>query len=123
MIEGSGRTIIGERGFRCEKARITDMALHINTDGYVNDRRSYSGYDAYDNPYYSPTTLQVALFTRWVAEEMHIHPTDFQIMLTEILATQLGVEITGHKNKELLLSFGQRDEHYSTRICRDTTWR
>lgn len=37
MIEGTGRTIIGEKGFRCRKAKITAVALNLEANTLYTD--------------------------------------------------------------------------------------
>jgi len=61
VIEGSGATIIGEKGFRSERARITDLSMPI-FDSCVYEESSV-GYTADDFKWGPPGTPSIPMYT------------------------------------------------------------
>jgi hypothetical protein len=68
VVEGSGRTIIGERGFRAEKVRITDLAFNIKgtnavfqDDSGTGDFLHYGSGNSWVNPAIVPAWSAVTI--------------------------------------------------------------
>jgi hypothetical protein len=123
VVDGAGATIIGERGFRCGRARITDLTMA--TGSSVVMERPALGYEdayAYQSPagileYNSintsrrviPETLTGCLSRLLVVSEVDITETIF-----EAVNAKLGKSITWHSSVEAMAKACPPDENYGS---------
>lgn len=118
VIEGSGHTIIGTRGFRCEYARITDLAAAVDLSGvyYDQDKPPSHLVDLMSTsviPIQNP--VQKPDFLAFVHEETGIPPA---VLLTELRTAAsglLGADFRWHANAKELFRYARRDENYAAK--------
>lgn len=118
VIEGSGHTIIGTRGFRCEYARITDLAVAVDLSGiyYDQDKPPSHLVDLMSTsviPIQNP--VQKPDFLAFVHEETGIPPA---VLLTELRTAAsglLGADFRWHANSKELFRDARRDKNYAAK--------
>lgn len=128
VIEGSGRTIIGEKGFRCQYARITDLAPLTDSGCLLEDEdrnEQLYPYGAHGGHYVSVATGQ-SLFSgdAWVPNPIQevgpllpfiehvtgVPQQEFREMLQTTLVSILGTGFKYYPSMESLDLCALRDE-------------
>lgn len=117
VIEGSGKTIIGERGFRCEFARITDLTFHVNTDCVVYDETRPSNiensYMALDPSFaYPANPCNGGNFGVFAERELQIRTGVLMDTVKGIAKKILGDDIRWHSDTASLLDACPPDVNY-----------
>jgi len=118
VIEGSGKTVIGDKGFRSEYARITDMAFAVEGDCVYYDERQRTSLLSEDFVTAGPPVI-----TRWnprnggnfcsfVNRELGVHPDAFMSAVWETAVKILGLDITWYRNPAELLDACPPDANY-----------
>jgi len=117
VIEGSGKTVIGERGFRCEYARVTDLTLSLDGDCVYYDN-IYANYGGNSSAFGTPdfafggSPRNYGSFASFADGKLH---TDFGVMRAVLKAAArkiLGYDATWHQDIPDLMRNCAPDENY-----------
>lgn len=121
MIEGSGHTIIGERGFRCEYAKITDLAVGLDGRGAYYDQEQIWQTQTLQSYTFgsSPAVSEWGVNPKWsesfldfVYTETGIAPEVITSGVKNVVTDLLGSDFRWHGSLPALLKDARRDENY-----------
>lgn len=119
VIEGSGKTILGERGFRCEFARITDLTFNVNTDCVVydetrpsNPENYYASHMVLDAFTYPANPCKAGNFGVFAERELQIRTGVLMDTVKGIAKKILGDDIIWHSDTASLLDACPPDVNY-----------
>lgn len=121
MIEGSGRVIIGEKGFRCEYARITDLALKVqgpcqytNCDEQLQQRLYFDiTHPTAITPAVPIYPLTKGEFLPFAAAETGLSMDQIYAAIVTAVAHNLGDNYKSWATVENLMYGAKRDENYA----------
>lgn len=110
IIEGSGRTIVGTRGFRSQFAKITDLALDF--DGYC----LFTDEDSEPSTEYRySVNSPVGKFLPFLSRETGIEPETIRAAVTRTVTEILGDKFRMYTSLSDLTENAPRDENYGTK--------
>ena len=119
-VEGAGRTIIGEKGFRSERVRITDLAMAIDHPAFFEEEPQEWALDftAPNGPmpvraYGGPRPVGVIL--PFLARRLDVDEVSVRNALCEAVMMALGTEFRWHDSVEALHRDTEPDENYGGR--------
>lgn len=124
VIEGSGRTIIGEKGFRCQYAKITDVAAGLDLSGMYYNSDVEINYSAFGNTAFhrygatagfSSNPEVVQDFPRMMQERTGISPELLTSAVKVAVERIFGTEFRWHAGTARLLQDARKDENYALR--------
>lgn len=120
VIEGSGHTIIGEKGFRCEYAKITDLAVGLAGPGVFYDQdaiwRTQNYYFGAGAQEINPHPHAEREFLPFLHQKTGIPPAVLTAEVKTAVTTLLGSDFRWHHGLQELLRDALRDENYASKL-------
>lgn len=115
VVEGAGRTIIGEKGFRAERVRVTDLAMAIDNPGLFEEEPSHWNID-FGNPaaqlsmYGGPYPIGPLL--PFLCQRLGVDEMSIRNAFTEATEIALGNKFRWHDDVPDLHLNTEPDENY-----------
>lgn len=126
VIDGSGATIIGDKGFRTERARITDLSMPVTGGCFYEEEITNHSYNSYSDPsryWHNPYTPSYNSFqsfqrqeplsiTQFLSRELTVPEEAVQETIHWAVAASLGGNFKWHASLRDLVNSCPPDENY-----------
>lgn len=112
VVEGSGRTIIGERGFRAERVRITDLAMSLDSKCVIYEDKDEEEY--YQGGVPGPAGNLVLPF---LAQRLQVTPPEIMDAFVHAVTLAIGTDFTWHPSPAAVLRDTKPDENYGEKAA------